>query len=216
MKAWMLKADREYADELYNEVIFADTPQDAWKVFIARDLAPDDVEYEDGCLTHVEWADKYAPGPVPDIAWIHAGWGVECSGCFAMIYDGESFERDPDGEEIMFNPTAVGDRVYCTPECKESDERYTRFILRRRARLGRWLKRHLLERFPFVTPAEDTNYPQIAENGRLSYIEMSFTFPGDKYHGSYIRFTRGGGFSVYVSAGDLETFNAVRENFEKK
>lgn len=78
-------------------------------------------EFADGEISYVtcrraQWADKFAPGPVPFSAKFEQGWWVECSGCGVTIQEGG---YDSKGNEIDFEIVEVGDAVYCTPACRE-------------------------------------------------------------------------------------------------
>ena len=100
-------------DEGTGDIVFAHSDIEA-----RRRGANEFADGEIGGVTcrRAQWADEFAPGPVPFSAKFEQGWWVECSGCGVTIQEGG---YDSKGDEIDFEIVEVGDAVYCTPACRE-------------------------------------------------------------------------------------------------
>lgn len=64
--------------------------------------------------------DEYAPGPVPKMALLDAGWWFDCHchDCARTIELGSDDEEDADGDPLpSLDPVELGAWLFCTPEC---------------------------------------------------------------------------------------------------
>lgn len=61
--------------------------------------------------------DKHSPGPVPQQAYLDAGWWLYCDGCEAHVTS-----DDPDRPPIVVRDTThfVSETVYCSQSCYDS------------------------------------------------------------------------------------------------
>lgn len=71
--------------------------------------------------TRAQWADQYAPGPVPLSAYLAAGWWFDCQHCGTKFVEygraDECDEREDDFEPIE----DARHRYYCSPTCMMTD-----------------------------------------------------------------------------------------------
>ena len=171
-------------------------------------------EFADGEISYVtcrraQWADKFAPGPVPFSAKFEQGWWVECSGCGVTIQEGG---YDSKGNEIDFEIVEVGDAVYCTPACRErrlADDAKVDAV--KKATIAE-LTARLLQIIPgAAVSAEGHVY---VPRGTLVAKEgcVYFTFPGTQHGSASYRFSEIGEVpTVMVPFGDVAAFQTWRE-----
>ena len=77
------------------------------------------IEFEEvESCRRVKGFDKYAPGPVPPLSLIDAGWWLECWGCACRI---DSYLEDDDRQ---LAPVQRGQQIYCTAECLAASDRH--------------------------------------------------------------------------------------------
>lgn len=157
-----------------------------------------------------QWADKYAPGPVPKLAMIDAGWWFECSSCERQIKD----DADPDIEFEVTSAEAIEihDAVYCSPECRRDhlDEQADRKAREELAKQR--LRRELWEKVPGITLLGDDHAYVSREGGRWveRQVVVHFSFPGATHGPSFYRYEIGHAARLWVPAGDHEAWEGWR------
>lgn len=115
MKAYLVDTDGENGAQIY----FAETRGQA-KALAANE---DDVTIVDviSCRRQ-HHLDQYSPGPVPPNVLMEMGWWFECSGCSRRVSeDTEEYYGTEDGEPVEANTVIDGQRVWCTPECRDRE-----------------------------------------------------------------------------------------------
>lgn len=164
-----------------------------------------------GGATRLQWADQFAPGPVPFKEMFDRGWWQECDGCGCMMRDGEC---DDEGDEREFDIVEIGNAVYCAPACRES------FLADKieKKRIEDWVIGDLTDRLLRLMPGaigcgeshvyvRGGNRPCAPEQ---AYIQ--FTYPGARHGLGYLRFDKiGEAPHVTVAAGDMVAFRRWRE-----
>lgn len=175
-------------------------------------------EHNDGELRgmtcrRAPWADRYAPGPVPKLAMLGAGWWFECSGCTQRIDDGG---EDDDGEQMA--PVEIGDAIYCSPTCRHQDleDRAARkigelaAIQEMRARL--WARR------PGVTFLGGDHAYINRHDGELEVRQVIvwFTFPGATVGRCTYRSDKvGEDPEVWLARADEQAWNAWCDQLDR-
>lgn len=144
------------------------------------------------------WADQYAPGPVPMLACLAAGWWFECSHCGCrMDSDGRHGEEE-DERDDAFEPTEEPHSIYCSPTCRME------LWADRRARDAK--RDATIEacaiKWPDATAI--TAHELYTGTGTQTHWTASFGFPGGKFHANW----KLGDKVVSVSACDVEAFKA--------
>lgn len=148
--------------------------------------------------------DKYAPGPVPALEMIDAGWWTECHGCGTKIstdyigermdghYDREDWDLDleygPDLTLPIMQPVELsGQRIWCRAECRDHDLAQRAMIKRWEERVVAWMGRRILSRFPDATILPRAgNYHTHCYVSRdkglwtCKQVIVGFTWPGQK------------------------------------
>lgn len=111
-----------------------------------------------------EW-DQHAPGPVPALELIDAGWWFECHGCGCHINNDDIGTRDrsyrtradydldreygPDISIPLMEPVELpSQRVWCCAQCRDHDLAKRAMIKRWENRIVGWMGRRVLKRFP--------------------------------------------------------------------
>lgn len=145
---------------------------------VARREGANELNAEFGEVTcrRAQWADEYAPGPVPVEAQINrGGFWFECScGCGRRIDSDEGQAQDAD--ENPMDPIYGGGGVYWNAGCKSADERRQREEQERDAHDQAYARAAVLARFPFAT--EIQGYRRTLS--RTTVLYASFRFPGGK------------------------------------
>jgi hypothetical protein len=134
--------------------------------------------------------DQYAPGPVPALAMIDAGWNFECHNCGEMV--------DSDNSEAV----CTGRIVYCCEQCSQID--WAKRRANKNAQVA--LIELFASKFPECTIKRVHVYGQKLEarkprEGMLSSV--SFDFPGGKYGATF----EYGSELCWVAQGDLDAWN---------
>lgn len=128
-----------------------------------------DFEAIESCR-RLPWADQYASaGSVPPLVLIDYGWWFECSHCGVKVCS-DSADYDKEGDnDIPHEPVAVGEAVYCKPECRDAElkERAEQKAKKEAAKLAAEKK------FPGI----DVRYVSDTDP---AYV--LFTFPGGTYN----------------------------------
>lgn len=115
-----------------------------------------------------EW-DQYAPGPVPALVMIDAGWRFECQGCLRWITSddiGQPIGHDDDDHDmadeygpgvsrgIMEPYEPRPGRIWCTRTCHDEDMAERRRIKRMEVAARRIIGAAVLRRWPGVALVE--------------------------------------------------------------
>jgi hypothetical protein len=175
-------------------------------------------EYGDGdrCIAGIsakrrpEW-DEHAPGPVPSLELLDAGWWMECHGCGVRIdqdaigtsepytdgYTYEDFALDreygPDLTLPICQPVEPKPGViYCNDACHARHDAERKRIKRMEAKALAIVRAHVLRRFPGVTIDEsDRSGSHVYVNrdrcGALLIVDVrvGFKCPGMKYGATF-------------------------------
>lgn len=127
--------------------------------------------------------DRYAPGPVPLLALIEAGWWIECYGCGrkieSQIYDyDDAFDdegNDLPEDEYRFAPVEVGRRLFCCPACLSREQARER----QRAASDAAMVELVETRFPGAEVTSVSTWP-----GEQEHWHATFRFPGSGRDGA--------------------------------
>ena len=172
---------------------------------IARRLGSNemDCEFESvkSCL-RTTWADEYAPGPVPKLAMIDAGWWFECSGCSRRI-DDESYDYEAD-EPIEMEPVEYGQCIYCCEECRQRKLAERTRVKKLEGEAREALAAIALTRYPNAHINSEHAYV-VERDGwyNLHQCHVQFRFPGCRYFGAELRIDSGkSDIVLYVASGD--------------
>ncbi|HDN9784871.1 TPA: hypothetical protein P2N00_000509 [Aeromonas salmonicida] len=157
-----------------------------------------DFEAIESCR-RVQWADEYASvGAVPPLVMIAHGWWFECSHCYRKVCDDSCHYDKESGQEIMHEPVADGDCIYCTPACRDAEikERAEREAKKEAA------KQTAEQQFPGV----EVKWVDDSEPAKVS-----FTFPGGKYA---VTWTVGDSFAMVpkIDTEAWEEFKAAKQS----
>lgn len=179
-------------------------------------------EFNDGELggitcTRAEWADKYAPGPCPNLVKLDHGWWIGCSGCEAEIHGSVIYV---DGDEVEVSPVERKGYLYCSAKCAN---RYARDKKARKAREERALaelRASLLAKIPTAEIVEDDFWGKVGHayvvkdkgRWRTSQARITFRFPGCKIASAKWGFDKTGEEpGALVCNGDLKAFERWRD-----
>lgn len=170
-------------------------------------------EFSDGDFDSVEchraqWADQYAPGPVPVLALLDHGWWQECHKCYRQC----SAEEDYEGHPIA--PVEENGRLFCSAECQTAFHRDNEEIaalteLAVAHEISRLLKAH-----PGVTILPDRHVYTTVHDGvrHVGQIRLKFTFPGCKIGpASWGFYNVGEQPQAMVCYGDMDAWKAWRK-----
>jgi hypothetical protein len=122
--------------------------------------------------------DQYAPGPVPPLVLIEAGWWFECTWCGRRV-EREMDEEDEDGLPLPGGPPVViGQSVFCCAEHAARQLAHWRGNAAARAALcelvyTRWPQAQVLRAHVY---GDRLDYQDPAQGGWLTSVE--FTLPG--------------------------------------
>lgn len=173
-------------------------------------------DWDWGLARRAQWADKYAPGPVPKLAMVDAGWWFECHGCGIEIRDEM---RDPETDDALdLTPVEYGSAIYCSEDCrtKHLEEQRQRRLEEAVAIAD------LSARVAAIVPGiEIVNEPEsmyphayvVKSNGQWACQQcvVSFRFPGCKIGPGRYRYDKVGAEpQVTICAGDREAWDAWR------
>lgn len=143
------------------------------------------------------WADSYAQDRrVPPLVMIEHGWWFECCHCGERVSD-DSYHDDDDGEEIPHEPVAEGQLIYCTPACRDEDQRERAERTARKAAA----KHAVIKKFPGVT---------VEWVGDDEPASVCFKFPGGKYTAHW----KVGEDTLSVSQCDVEAWKAFKATLQ--
>jgi len=172
-----------------------------------------------------EW-DDFAPGPIPPLELIDAGWWFECLQCNELV---NSDLEGEDGRDL--EPVEHGcDSVFCSPACASRFEWEMAFRKRWHRRLMIGMSQKLAAMFPDAAPFPDDgslrNHTYIAhEHGgwRVRQVILSFAFPGQKIGPATLRLDRqhpratddNRSLKIYCCNGDRQVFEAWSESQRK-
>lgn len=183
----------------------------------ARRLGANDMDCEfqdvESCRRMPEF-DQYAPGPVPALAMIAAGWWYECCGCGQKV-DDDSYDYE---REAPVQPVVHGNNVYCCAGCRH---RHLAAVAREQKVIDETIEAMVglvVARYPgvlihsqhvYVTPGFD-DWPEVEQ----AYVR--FYFPGSRYFGAELRYEhapswRGGHrlhYGTFVAGGDKDAWEA--------
>ncbi len=148
-----------------------------------------------------QW-DEFAPGPVPALELIDAGWWFECHGCMTRIatdyigttervedeYDPLDREYGPDLTLPIMKPVELKhQRVFCTQACCDKYQIEKRRIKTMKRRAIKVLQDAIVRKYPGVTFKDEGHWsPHIYINRSHGYLiihqtVISFVCPGMKY-----------------------------------
>lgn len=146
--------------------------------------------------------DQFAPGPVPPLALIDAGWWYECAHCSCRI-DKEMYDvlEDPHFDSNGVQPVERGRLLYCSKSCA---------AIASAAKRGRKAAESALvelveTKFPGSAVISANVYGSRLE-AQDGYCTAYFTFPGGQHHATY-KF--GEGDDAWVCQVDEEAFRAA-------
>lgn len=154
-----------------------------------------------------EWADEFAPGPVPFKAMFEHGWWQDCHHCGQRI---STDECDAD-EDLVFDIVQRGRDVFCRPACAEAHDKDEEERARIVEETIADLTASLLQVIPGALPAGRPHiyvprFKRIAEQGILS-----FEFPGCRIGFAHWRFDKiGEKPHLTVCGGDMPAFRRWR------
>lgn len=151
-----------------------------------------------------EWADKYAPGPVPYRALIDHGWHTDCDGC------GRDISLDCIIEENLVLVEADSG-IFCNEACRKQGLADRAERIRMQNEASDWLRAYMSEKHPdaviVANPIVDIAHPKPGELA-LRLFHADFSFPGAKFGNAKILFRRIGGEPEYsMPAGDVEAWS---------
>lgn len=153
-----------------------------------------------------QW-DKFAPGPVPNMELLGAGWSMECHGCSAKIFEegiGSPVERG-EIDDVAEAPERAADildpyeprpgAIWCNRACHDRDMLERRRIKTIGTRALRVVKAEVMRRWPGVTLAADDSmrhhhvYATRHSSGWLLVhdVRVRFTVPGMHFGGCELR-----------------------------
>lgn len=206
-------------DEENAEIVFAASRDDAY----ADDIGGHgDYGVQ---VSRSEWADQYAPGPVPKMAMIDNGWWLECHGCEcridsylqAEVYDDDDNELEP----RALAPVERGRAIFCTAACMEAHDEERRQTKAFEAQALVWMKALARSKMPgLVFTGRDHAYVNRNKAGVLECFQahVSFRFPGCAIGDAEYRFDapgytqdKGDQPHASVCSGDVAAFNAWRD-----
>lgn len=186
MNAWAV-APYNRDEEHGWDVFFAETEAEALQ------CAADKEGVEPSCFDsqRAEWADEFAPGPVPASAWLNAGWTIGCSNCEIVV----DWDEEP--------PIIDGHDVYCSPNCRRA--------MRALRRQQREAIRRALKRLGTVAPGVEI---RSACYGRLGHCDskhemagiISFRVAGMRDYADYCHACR----VSWFQEGDVAAWEARR------
>lgn len=155
--------------------------------------------------------DDFAPGPVPPLALVAAGWWFECVGCGQRVTD-DSYHDDDECQP--HEPVECGNwGVYCSADCRddtvvekaETKRRQIAAIADLTEFACRKWRGILIEGAPhaYVTRDSDKNYSW------WSYpeVDVYFSFPGSRHGRVRLRQDRTGYIELLVPSGDCAAWN---------
>lgn len=160
--------------------------------------------------------DVYAPGPVPQLALVDAGWSIDCHGCEAQIHantqDDFDDEAAPGETPREFAPVEDGDNLYCSKACRTA---YLASLAARQAAERRAIKLYqaeLLSKLPGVSLTDAHVYVVERDDAWIAQqVKIGFRFPGAVHGDGHYRFDKADETPhVTVCHGDLEAWNAWR------
>lgn len=154
-------------------------------------------------VKRVEWADKYAPGPVPHLALIDHGWRTYCDGCARDI-----------GQDLILeerlSPVETPAGFFCDESCHRQALADEAERTRMESEAAGWLKAYMIEKHPdAVLSGEPFALFVKSKSGKLMLQSMrvDFQFPGAQYGKATIRFKSIDGEPEYtMCAGDREAW----------
>ena len=160
------------------------------------------IEFEEvESCRRVKGFDKYAPGPVPPLSLIDAGWELECWGCFCRI---DSYLEDGDRQ---LAPVQRGQQIYCTAECLAASDRHDVEAGEAKRSALKQMEGHLVAFAPGVIVTREHAFATRNRQGVMEaqQVILDFMWPGAKYGGSY-RYDDGKAPVLTVAAADLDAW----------
>ncbi|AOZ06801.1 hypothetical protein [Cupriavidus malaysiensis] len=146
--------------------------------------------------------DRHAPGPVPPLALIAAGWHYECGHCGCRVdEDMENVEPDPHFDASELGPVAVGQMVYCSVSCAAME--------RAERRSRETAESALIELVETKYPGSKVTHVNVFGHqleAKGGYCRAYFTFPGGVHHATY---KYGESDAAWVSQCDAEAFRQL-------
>jgi hypothetical protein len=144
----------------------------------AREALVGDDEDREFAIERSQWADRYAPGPVPWIARLHHGWYCDCHGCGVTISENA---EDTLGRPKAFRPVQDGEEVFCSAKCMMRSRSARRNQRRAQSRMLQLYKRLLFDILGPVRLQDDEHHVHIIKAGRAwvpAQVILRFDFPG--------------------------------------
>ena len=200
--------------EGHSAIVFASSSAAARRVG-ANEL---DTDWDGVTCKRIQWADAYAPGPVPDLVKVEHGWWITCNGCEVRVDNGyEAFDPYTD-EPRRLRPVEDKRGFFCCVGCRTSyyADRNARKKAEQRtldaltARLAKALPtatpiKGYMDRIGHVYVARD----KVTRRYVAEQAYVNFTFPGSKYDSGKLGLeSKGERPTVTVCVGDLEAFKA--------
>lgn len=202
LKCYRVDSDGCDAEDI--EVIFARSSIEAKRRWSNKHWDGDEIAGI-SAVRQPQW-DHHAPGPVPALEMIDAGWWFECHGCGTQIandyigtrdrqhFGSEEYALDreygPDLTVPVMEPVELPhQRVWCCAQCRDDHLAERAKIKRWQERVLAWLDRRVLKRFPDAvllanTPNDTFRRHCYVSRDRGIYTVkramVAFEFPGMK------------------------------------
>ncbi len=159
--------------------------------------------------------DRYAPGPVPDIALWRAGWWFECA-CGRRIDDDFDYDHDTDKKRagVADEPLTYRGSLYCSRWCIQH-EAERRANTRAEERMSCYVARLALPPECVIErgyknsvwrPIKDEGPRWRWKNEHYDVWTAKFTFPGGQWPATFER-EHGTGFDRPLSKGEISVCN---------
>lgn len=206
MLAWMARTG--VTDEDAAWIVFAVEPEEATEA-AAKALDVDPFAFE---IERTEWADKYAPGPVPRKAMIDNGWWFECHQC------GTNITQDSCDEDDGHEPVERGNQIWCRASCRDQYDIDQDMFKRIEVATIEYLKLDLLRQC-HGAEIVDHEYAQpsayVCRSGsdyRVEHAGIFFRFPGCMFGSVRFGFDEQQAVSKFiVCSGDVPAFECWRD-----
>lgn len=177
-----------------------------------------DQEWETVSCTRLQWADEYAPGPVPDLVKVDNGWWITCNGCEVRVDNGLEAYDSYTGVTRRLRPVEDDRGFFCCVGCRTSYLADREARKRAEQRVLNTLTTRLSKTLPTATPIKGwmdrighvyVARDKVTRRYVAEQAYVNFTFPGSKYDSGKLGLEKKGEApTITVCVGDLEAFKA--------